>query len=152
MSRTWKRRLRTIPFTVVMSLVLPSLVLPMLPALLLWDVARPARGAGRLAFSTVRLALFGVAYFACEVGGLLVLSLSWLRHRARPERLRASTYAIQAEWAAALLWFERRLFALSFTVEGLEALSPGPVLVLVRHASLVDLLKMGELTFGVTEK
>jgi 1-acyl-sn-glycerol-3-phosphate acyltransferase len=52
--------------------------------------------------------------------------------------LRDVTWRFQQQWAAALLGAVRVLFRLRLEVEGDEAVSPGPVIVLIRHASIVD--------------
>ena len=83
-----------------------------------------------------RLALFLWVYLAAEAGAIVALFLAW----AVPPRSRLveRTYRLQALWAAFLFGAARRLFSLRFDVEGADAVAPGPIVVLMRHASIVD--------------
>ena len=88
----------------------------------------------------LRLYLFGIVYLTAEVGGLVALGGAWLaagfgRFR-RP--LLDSTFAIQQAWAGTLLAAVRGIFGMSFEVTGGEVVAPGPILLLARHASIVD--------------
>ena len=50
------------------------------------------------------------------------------------------TYALQGWWAAALFGAMRFLFRVGLEVEGDEATAPGPMVLMMRHASLADTL------------
>jgi 1-acyl-sn-glycerol-3-phosphate acyltransferase len=139
-SETVLRRLRTIP-PLVLGL---ALVTALLPVLLLTGLA--VDGARRVAFgvppTATRLALFLWAYLAAEVGGLLALATLWLASHGgrREEWLREATWRLQQRWAGALFGAARALFRIRVEVSGDGEVEPGPVLVLVRHASIVDTL------------
>jgi 1-acyl-sn-glycerol-3-phosphate acyltransferase len=51
---------------------------------------------------------------------------------------RGRLYRLRRRWAALHLGGVRRLFGLRFEVSGLDDVAPGPVLILMRHASIVD--------------
>jgi 1-acyl-sn-glycerol-3-phosphate acyltransferase len=51
---------------------------------------------------------------------------------------RARLYRLRQRWAAMHLGGVRRLFGLRVEVEGLADVAPGPVLIFMRHASIVD--------------
>jgi 1-acyl-sn-glycerol-3-phosphate acyltransferase len=131
------RRGVTIP-AVVLSLLALLAVLPvLLPLAFLVDLAR---AAGRRSFASVRLVLFGVCFLATEVLGLALLFGVWLSSVGRPELRAARTWPVQRWYTAMHYGALRTLFRLRFEVEGDEAATPGPLLVLVRHASIIDSL------------
>lgn len=132
------RRALSITRTALLFVLALALAPVLLPAALGFDLARLAlRGTP---MTSSRLYLFGLYYFAAELVGLTVLGLSWLRRLGRREALLEPTYAIQAAWAGALLWAIRVLFDVRFELVGGELCAPGPVLLFVRHASIVDTL------------
>ncbi len=91
---------------------------------------------GRRPWMATRLALFLWIYLASEAAAIVALFLAW----AIPPRshLVERTYRLQAVWAGLLFGAARRLFSLRFDVEGADTLLPGPIVVLMRHASIVD--------------
>lgn len=132
------RRLRTIPLVFAAFALLAVAVPLLLPIAVLIDLGRWL--TRRRPWMTVRLLLFAFAYLLAEVTGVVRLALIWLTTgggRSR-DRFLDRTYEIQLSWATFLLGTARRLFGLSFHVEGLEAVQPGPILLLARHASIVD--------------
>lgn len=137
-SGSLRRRLQTIP-TFVAGLVLILALAPLLlPAIALADLIRWL--VRRRHWMGVRLYLFGVVYLTAEVGGLVALATAWLGagfgKMRRP--LLNMTFAIQQAWAATLLAAVRRIFGMRFEVRGAETVAPGPILLLARHASIVD--------------
>lgn len=132
------RRAGSISRTAVLFVIALALAPVLLPMAFLYDLGRLAlRGTP---MTSSRLYVFGLYYFAAELLGLTVLGLSWLRHAGRREALLEPTYAIQAAWAGSLLWAIRVLFDVRFELVGGELCAPGPVLLFVRHASIVDTL------------
>jgi 1-acyl-sn-glycerol-3-phosphate acyltransferase len=128
------RRLRTVPLYLLLFVV-TTLVLPLLLAVaLVVDAVRWL--IQRRPWMATRLALFLWVYLAAEAGAIVALFLAW----AVPPRSRLveRTYRLQAGWAAFLFGGARRLFSLRFEVEGADAVAPGPIVVLMRHASIVD--------------
>jgi 1-acyl-sn-glycerol-3-phosphate acyltransferase len=70
------------------------------------------------------------------LGGLLLIWLGSAGRDTHTRRLRV--YRLRQRWIGGHLDGVRRLFGLRFVVEGLEDVAPGPVLILMRHASIVD--------------
>lgn len=90
--------------------------------------------------SALRCFTFLFWYLACEAGGLLVIALLLAaRLRGRAAFLDANA-ALQKAWARALFLGARLTFGIRLEVEDGEALDHGPVLVLIRHATVVDTL------------
>lgn len=133
-----RRRLKTVP-TFVGGLVVMLAVAPLLlPLIAVADAARWLMS--RHHWMGIRLYFFGLVYLSAETLGLLALSTVWLaagfgRFR-RP--LLDWTFAIQQAWAAALLAAARGVFGIRLEVVGDDAIPPGPILLMVRHASIVD--------------
>ena len=53
-------------------------------------------------------------------------------------RRRVLLYRLRVHWASSHLHGIRVLFGLRFEIEGLEEAAPGPVIVMMRHASIID--------------
>jgi 1-acyl-sn-glycerol-3-phosphate acyltransferase len=140
-ARRWRRRLLTIP-GVVLGLGLVTLGLPLLlVAALGADLVRPA---GRRTLASVRLALFLEAFLFIEAACLALLGAIWLVTLGSAARRAALTWPAQRLYTATLMRAAAALFALRFEIEGEDLASGGgPVLVLVRHASIVDVLVPG---------
>ncbi|HSO49244.1 MAG TPA: 1-acyl-sn-glycerol-3-phosphate acyltransferase [Acidimicrobiia bacterium] len=130
---TISRRLITIPVVVVMFLLV-SVGLPFLIATgLLVDLAR-AGLSGRPAMAS-RLIVFLWLYLLGEMLALLALAFAGLHSHDRAVDL---TYRFQAVWAAWNLNAIEQVFGLTFVAEGLDQVPPPPILLLARHASLID--------------
>lgn len=132
------RRLRTIP-AMVGGLLLTTALLPaLLLGLGLYDLVRAARGRGR--FGAVRLATFGWVYMLVDVIGIACMFGFWLASGCgrRRERYVSLTYRLQGWWASTLLSAMRFIFRMGLEVEGDEVTVPGPIILMMRHASLAD--------------
>ena len=133
-SSTVLRRLRTVPVFLILF-VLTTVTLPFLLVLAVAvDAARWL--VRRRPWMATRLTLFLWIYLGAEALAIVALFLAW----AVPPRSRLveRTYRLQALWAALLFGAARLLFSLRFDVEGADAVAPGPIVVLMRHASIVD--------------
>lgn len=86
---------------------------------------------------TVRLVLFAWLYLIGEVWAVVALGMTALLNRR--SRL-AWTYRLQGAWVAWNLGVVSRVFGVSFIVEGGESVARGPMVVLSRHASIIDTL------------
>ncbi|MFO1392203.1 MAG: lysophospholipid acyltransferase family protein [Steroidobacteraceae bacterium] len=135
--RRYLRRAVTIPAVVLSLLALLAVLPALLPLAFAVDLAR---AAGRHSFVSVRIVLFGVSFLATEVLGLALLFGVWLSSVGRPGLRAARTWPVQRWYTAMHYAALRTLFRLRFEVEGDEAATPGPLLVLVRHASIIDSL------------
>lgn len=132
----WARRAVTIPL-VTLAFLASSAVSPLfVGGALAVDLTRWL--VGRRPFVTLRLLAFLWLYLAAEVVGLAALFWIWAVPGRR--RLVDATFAVQQRWASALFRAVRRLFGLDFQVAGEAQLEPGPYLVFIRHASVIDTL------------
>lgn len=132
------RRVRTIP-PVVLGLVLVTALLPLLLVVaVLVDLVRWV--TRRTPWMAVRLTLFLWVYLAAETAGLLALLALWAAAGfGRREAWMADwTWRFQQVWAGWQFGAVRGIFGLRVDVTGREALRPAPVIVLIRHASIVD--------------
>ncbi len=127
-----RRRLVSIPVLVLAAIVL-LLASPVW--LLLGIVADVVRGRFRL--PTVRLLSFALLWSWLETAGVLVSASFWTIGRSGDHRRH---YALQRWWARNLLRALRLTCGVRVNVENVEALRPGPVVLLARHASLADSL------------
>lgn len=126
-------------------MILFAAVTALLPVLLivagLADLAR--RAFGGIPSVAVRLVLFGWVYLATGTLGIGVMFAQWLvpgRGASRRRRLLDGAAWVQEWWARWLFGAVRRLFRLDLEVDGLDTVSPGPVIVMMRHASIIDTL------------
>ena len=128
----------------VVESVLLVVVTVLLPVLLvagaLVDLVVWART--RKPWMAVRLVLMEWWFLLGEVRGWLGLSLVWLAAGGSvggdSPRRRRHVWYMQRTWAAGHLLGVKTLFGLRFEVEGDELVEPGPVLILIRHASIID--------------
>jgi 1-acyl-sn-glycerol-3-phosphate acyltransferase len=127
------RRILTIPL--YLGLFGASLVL--LPLLLPLAVVVDLLRGGPWVF--LRCVLFFQWYLLCEVVGLLV-AFAILVSTRDPEKEIARFFRLQCGWLAALFRGGATCFSFSVEVEGEDALSGGPLLVFMRHASTADVV------------
>lgn len=125
----------SVAFVVWTVVLVPLLLLAGLVDLALWLRSRkPWMG--------VRLVLMGWWFLLGEVRGWLGLTLVWLLaggpFGGDSPRRRRHVWYLQRTWAAGHLAGVKVLFGLRFEVEGDELVEPGPLLVLIRHASIID--------------
>ena len=147
MSHAWSRRLITIP-VVYLALVVMTLLLPVLfVAGLAIDAIRWI--ASRTPAMTLRLAAFGWVYLLGEAWAILALAVTGPLPKSRSV---AAAYRLQSWWLNWNLTAVRLLFRLTFGVEGTAQIPPAPMLVLSRHASIIDTLLPGHYitdTYGI---
>ena len=137
-TETVLRRLRTIP-PLVLGLVLLTALMPVLLVVgLVIDAVRWV--AFGVPPTAARLVVFLWVYLAAEVGGVAALAAVWVASLGGRRRLwlREVTWRFQQLWAGVLFGAVRVLFGLRLEVAGDDAVAPGPVIVLIRHASIVD--------------
>lgn len=145
-ARAWLRRSVTIPLYLVSAALLAVLSPFLLPLAAAIDLLR------RRNFVLVRCLVLAIVFFAAEVIGMVASLVLWLRHagwRAEPSvAYLDANFNLQRRWASAIFAGARWSFGLRVTVEGDEALRPGPVIVLGRHASPLDNLIPAVLASG----
>jgi len=131
----WLRRAVTVPGTVVLC-VLDLALLPMLlVGALALDLVR------RRPLVVTRFHVATAAALVVHVLGLVLLLGAWVAGMvAGRERERQLDYRI-AVWLANAVWqAAQRLYGMRTEVEGAEALTPAPFVLMSRHASLLDTL------------
>ncbi len=135
--KRWLRRARGLGIELV-ALVLLTAVLPVaLLVALLVDLTLWLRR--RKPFMGVRLVLMAEAFLLNELHGLLgELGIAIVCAGRDTPRRRRMMYGLRLRWCAIHLAAIRILFGLRFSAEGLELAAPGPVVVLIRHASIID--------------
>jgi 1-acyl-sn-glycerol-3-phosphate acyltransferase len=96
----------------------------------------------RKPWMAVRLVAFAWWFLFGELRGIAGLAGIWLATGGpfgrRSLRRRRLVYDLRIHWARSHLAGIRSLFGLTFEIEGLDHAGPGPVLVLIRHASIID--------------
>jgi hypothetical protein len=131
------RRVRGIAIEVLAFLVLTVLLPVALVVALLVDLVLWLRR--RKPFMAVRLVLMAWWFLLGELRGILTLGWLYVASAGRDTpRRRRGVYNLRIGWASQHLAGIRVLFGLRFELEGLDEAGPGPVVVLIRHASIVD--------------
>ncbi len=127
-------RRRTLSVTgVATAALLLTLLLPVwLPLVAVIDLLR-----GRRRLPLARLLAFGLGWTWLETMSVAVTFALWVARRSRDLDVH---YALQRWWADRLIRLLARTTGIQVQAEGVDALSPGPVVVLCRHASLADSL------------
>ncbi|MGB8019733.1 MAG: 1-acyl-sn-glycerol-3-phosphate acyltransferase [Candidatus Nanopelagicales bacterium] len=129
---TLRRRAVSITGLLVAVVLGTALFLPVVALLVLVDLFR-----GLVRLPLARLVSFGLCWAWLEAAGVAAAVGLWLTGRAGD---RASHYRLQRWWADRLMGALRITCGVTIHVEGVEALHPAPVVLLVRHASLADSL------------
>ncbi|GAC1438415.1 MAG: hypothetical protein NVSMB51_14240 [Solirubrobacteraceae bacterium] len=121
-----------------LALLLVTVLLPVLLALAaavdlsLWLVRRKR-------WVAMRLVAMLWWFLLGELRGLLWLLGIWVLSAGQDSVCRRRrVYRLRQSWAAGHLTGIRTLFSLRFTVDGLEHAGPGPLVMLIRHASIID--------------
>lgn len=135
----WARRAVMIPLVLTGT----GLMVALLPALALLALAVDLLRPGKRTFSSLRLLGFLLAFLLNETLGLTLLAGVFLLTLGRPAARAALTYRTQAQYAANHLTAVTWLFNLQIVLEGEEAIFPGPLLILIRHTSIIDTVLPG---------
>jgi 1-acyl-sn-glycerol-3-phosphate acyltransferase len=129
----WGRRVLTIPAVLIFGVIAWSTAWITLPGALVWDLV-----TGRKDWPTARFLVLALGYPLMEVVGLTYLALTtplawvpgWSTWNKR----------FQIWWGQLAHRFVHWTYSMDLQVEGLAALSPGPVVMLMRHTSQADTL------------
>lgn len=127
-----RRRLVTISIYAVSWLLLVASSPLWFPLSILVGLAR------RRSFIILRLLSFGCFYLGFELIALVLIATIFALYRG-PRRASA-LYRLQAWWATVNLRVAQRLLRLDIVAEGAEKAMPGPSILLIRHASILDTL------------
>ena len=138
MRHAWSRRLITIPVVYLAFIALTFLLPVVLVAgagidALRWIVSRTPAMA-------LRMTAFGWVYLLGEVWAIPTLAITGVLPESRSVPL---TYRLQMVWLNWNLNTVRFVFRMTFTADGTAAIPPPPILVVSRHASLIDTLLPG---------
>ncbi|MDH3845809.1 MAG: 1-acyl-sn-glycerol-3-phosphate acyltransferase, partial [Myxococcales bacterium] len=132
--RPVRRRLMTISLYVTAWVLLTVLA----PA---WLVAGVVIGAiRRRSFVTLRLLIFAWFFFGIAMIALLRLAVVFPWLRGKPDELHTRLFKLQQWWSATLLKLAGALLRLDIRIEHADEAWPGPTILLVRHASILDTL------------
>lgn len=127
-----RRRAASITTVMALAIGLTVLIPVWLPLVVLADVLRLS-----WRFPLARLLAFGVCYAWLETAGILVsfaYALAGRRHDV------ARHYALQRWWARNLIGALKACTGMRIELDGVDQFTPGPVVLLARHASLADSL------------
>ena len=106
-----------------------------------WLVAGLVIGAmRRRSFVTLRLLIFAWFFLGIAMVALVRLTVVFTFLRGRPEQLQARLFRLQQWWANAILRAASGLLELDIEIENADAALPGPTILLMRHASILDTL------------
>ena len=100
--------------------------------------------ARRKPWTAVRLAAFAWLFLLTELRSFAALAAIYVSTggpvgtRRGSLRRRRLVYDLRIHWARSHVAAIRRIFGVTLEVEGLEQAGPGPVLILIRHASIID--------------
>jgi 1-acyl-sn-glycerol-3-phosphate acyltransferase len=130
----WGRRALTIPTFLFLGAAAIAAVPLLIPVLLVHDAVRSNRWSG------VRSLLALAHYFVGEALGIAAGGLLWIAARVAPSHANAWNFRLQCWWASWLFGGIRWLYGLRVSVTGADAAEEGPLLLLVRHASVIDSL------------
>ncbi|CAN5487205.1 hypothetical protein BH10ACT2_BH10ACT2_12740 [soil metagenome] len=129
---TIRRRLVSVPGLYLVAILLLATLPLWLVLAALADAAR-----GRFRLPTARLLGFGLCWAWLESIGVTVSGLLWITGQRKNE---AAHYRLMRWWAARLMGALRVTTGIKVAQVDADCLSPGPVVLLCRHASLADSL------------
>ena len=127
-----RRRAITVPAVLVAAVLLVVLLPLWLPLATVADLAR-----GRRRLPTVRLLAFAVCWSWLETAGVVTATTFWLLGQGCNRR---AHYALQRWWAARLMGALGATTGIRVDAADASCFSPGPAVMLCRHASLADSL------------
>lgn len=135
-SKVWRRTrgiaLELLLFVLVTALSPLLVVLAAITDLGLWLRRRKP-------WMAIRLLAMLWWFLLGELYGIAGLALIWITSPGGDSaRRRDRVYRLKRHWLRSHLAGIRALFSLRFEIEDLELAGPGPVLVLIRHASIID--------------
>lgn len=106
----------------------------------LWVVAALLVGlARRRSLIILRLLFFAWFYFGLELIALMLVAWTIATQAGGEPRLR-SLYSLQSWWASSTWSVAAKTLQLRIVVDGADCAMPGPTILLIRHASILDTL------------
>jgi 1-acyl-sn-glycerol-3-phosphate acyltransferase len=131
----WRRRAITVPVTYLATLLYTALM----PLFLAYALASDLLRRRPLMLVRFHLTLWSILFW--HSAGIVILGVWWLFGRAMrmDERQWRTWHAgVEAWWSRKLVGIARLFYGLRVEVEDVEVIRPGPVLLLLRHASIID--------------
>lgn len=132
MNETAVRRFKTIPLVLVLTLV----VTPLYPVVLIGTFIADLIRRDQLVLS--RLWTVGLAFLWLETGAIVASGAHWVWYRGDRAKLREAMWGLQEWWGRSLFRVVRGLLSLEVEVDGEDQLAGGPILLFMRHASIID--------------
>lgn len=134
----WGRRLITVPVVILawaLSIVLSPVLF--LAAVLVDGWRAISSGATPMAWRMVAIL---ITYLTGELFAVVGAFVIWVRSGFGTNRARLvqMSYRLQLGWGNLLWEAVRVIFRLRIQIEGVEVGRPGPILILARHASIID--------------
>jgi len=131
------RRARGIAFELTVWVLVTVLAPALLVAALAVDMVLWSRR--RKPWMAVRLLAMLWWFLTGELWATVALFAIWAFSGGRDNaRRRDRVYRLKRRWLRSHLAGIRVLFGLRFEIDGLELAAPGPILMLIRHASIID--------------
>lgn len=129
----FKRRMISIPLVIVLLPLCTALI----PVALLYSLVSDLRG-GRAALPTFRLWIFTIIFVIHEWIVILLSGLLWLRGSFGRSMDLTLHSQIQGRWVGSLLRWAGRVLNVSVEWPDHESFPDGKIVVLGRHASMID--------------
>jgi 1-acyl-sn-glycerol-3-phosphate acyltransferase len=128
------RRMMTISTYFLLWVLLTTLAPVWIPIAFLVGIFR------RCSFVILRLLMFAWAYLSNELVGLVAAGGIYLITPGNIERRQELFFRLECWWGNSMFEWICRFLSLSTSIEGDEQILPGPVLVFIRHASIIDVI------------
>lgn len=143
MNETFRQRWTRRSLTISVMFLVWFVMLGLYPVLLL--VAVFADLQRKRGWIWLRVALFSFWYVLFECLGILAAAGIWVLHLGGrdKEAFQQANFRLQSWWTKMLATGSSQIFNTPFHVEGAQEIAPGPILLLLRHASLTDTILAG---------
>ncbi len=139
----WGRRAISIPIYFLLFFVVVALLPALVPIVFVIDAVRRDNWSGLRALG------FLVMYLAAEITGVHMLFFAWVISGAwfgaKSARFMRMNFWVQRMWASWLWEVGSRLYAIRLEVENAAVATPGPIMVFIRHAAMVDTILPAQL-------
>ncbi len=96
---------------------------------------------GNTSFTTIRLLIVAWAYLTAEIVGLAAAGVHFvLSGFGATNNLVRWSYRLQGLWTNFMLVAVTKAFSMNLEASGLDETTPGPFILMMRHASMIDVL------------
>lgn len=132
MSEALTRRLKSIPLVLLLTVIVTIVYPIVLVGTFVADLVR------RDQMVLTRLWTVGLAFLWIETAAIVASAAHWVWFRGDRTKLREAMWGLQEWWGRTLFAVVRRLLSLEVEVDGGDQLAGGPILLFMRHASIID--------------